>query len=146
MIQRKQTIWLLLAALISACVFFFDLYFIKTVTDGVETITHLRVNDHFPTLLIALIMIILPVVTIFMFKNRKRQRNMAMVSLLATISFIAMVLMRANTMNETATGTGEASYWIGSVLPVISIIFLILAIIGINKDEKMVRASYDRLR
>lgn len=146
MIQRKQTIWLLLAALLNAGVFFFDLYYSSVLLDGVETVKHLRVNDHFPTLLVALVMVLLPFVAIFMFKNRKQQRTMAIVGILSVINFIGLVMMRVNTLNDSLVGTGTGSYWVGSVLPVISIIFLILAIGGINKDEKLVRSSFDRLR
>ncbi len=145
MIQRIQSVWLLLAALCCLCLFFFDIYHANVMVNGVATTQYIRVNDHYPSLLIALVVTVLPAAAIFMFKNRKRQRLLSVLSIVFTISFIGMALSRVtnfNTDNPTAT---EATYWIGSVLPVAAIIFLILAIRGINKDEKLVK-SLDRLR
>lgn len=146
MIQRIQSLWLLLAALCNAGLFYFDFYRADLLTNGVTAVTHLRVNDHYPSLLIALVITILPLVTIFMFKQRKRQRLMAVLSLVFTVGFISSIIMRVgNFTNNMASGTGISSYWIGAVLPVIAIIFLIMAIRGINKDEKLVKST-DRLR
>jgi peptidoglycan/LPS O-acetylase OafA/YrhL len=146
MIQRIQSIWLLLAALCNAGLFYFDFYRSEILANGVTTVTHLRVNDHYPSLLIALVITVIPLVTIFMFKQRKRQRMMAVLSLVFTIGFISSVIMRVgNVTNDMAPGTGTSSYWIGAVLPIIAIIFLVMAIRGINKDEKLVKST-DRLR
>ncbi len=146
MIQRKQTIWLLIAALLNVGVFFFDLYRAHLPIGGMDTIARLRVADHFPTLLIALIIVAVPFVTIFLFKNRKQQRNMAMIGILGCISFISLTLMRVNALGKSIPAPTEGNYWIGAVLPVAAIVFLIMAIAGISKDEKMVRSSFDRLR
>jgi FtsH-binding integral membrane protein len=146
MIQRKQSIWLLLAALFNAGVFLFDLYRVDTNTNGVVTQSVLRVSNHYPSLLIALVMTLLPLISIFMFSNRKRQRGMTAVSMVATLAFIGMTLARVNKL-ETATTpppTG-GTYWIGAVLPVVALVFIVMALAGIRKDEKLVR-SMDRLR
>jgi len=137
MIQRKQTLWLLLAALFSAGVFYFDLY---RYTGGV-----IKVNDHYPSLLIALVMTILPLIDVFMFRNRKRQVGIAFGGIIADIGFISVVLMREGNLSKLTPPPVGGTYWIGAVLPVISIIFLILAISGMRKDEKLVRSA-DRLR
>ncbi len=145
MIQRIQSVWLLLAALCCLSLFFFDIYHATVMINGTATVQYVRVNDHYPSLLIALVITIMPLGTIFLFKNRKRQRSIAVFGIVAIIGFITMTLSRVtkfNTDNPTAT---DASYWIGAVLPAIAIIFLILAIRGINKDEKLVK-SLDRLR
>lgn len=147
MIQRIQSIWLLLAALCNAGLLVFDLYHIKVINNGVETINNLKVADHYPSLLLALVIIILPIVAIFMFKKRKQQRAMTLVSILGCISFLTMMMMRVGKLNESYAGQGTAtmSYWVGAVLPVLAIIFLFMAMRGINKDEKLVK-SLDRLR
>ncbi len=142
MIQRKQTLWLLLASIFSAGVFYFDLY--RATGDLVEKKV-LRVADHFPHLLLALIMIALPFISIFMFRNRKRQAKMAMVSVLSTILFLSMMLWRVTAIMKQVPAPSGGGYWIGAVLPAVSVVFLILAIAGIRKDEKLVRST-DRLR
>ena len=142
MIQRKQSLYLFIAALLNAGVFYFDLYKTHTVVNGADTLGQLRVGDHFPSLLAALVMTLLPFITIFMFANRKRQIAMSFVSILAVISFISLVLARVGRITPAPS---SGTYWVGSVLPVISIVFLFLAIMGIRRDEKLVK-SVDRLR
>lgn len=142
MIQRKQSLWLLIAALLNAGVFYFGVYRYRIMENGVDTLKEVRVNDHFPSLLIALVMAILPLITIFMFGNRKRQIAMSFVSILAVCSFIAIALQRTRNLNALPS---SESYWVGAVLPVAAVVFLFMAIMGIRKDEKLVR-SVDRLR
>jgi dipeptide/tripeptide permease len=142
MLQRKQSLWLLIAALLNAGVFYFGLYRYHIIENGVDTPRQIRVNDHLPSLLIALVMTLLPLVTIFMFRARKRQLTLCFVSILAVCSFITIALQRTKNLNAVPA---SESYWIGTVLPVVSIVFLIMAMIGIRKDEKLVR-SVDRLR
>ena len=137
MIQRKQTLWLLLAAIFSAGVFYFDLY---RYTGGA-----LRVNDHYPSLLVALVITVLPFVNIFMFSNRKRQSRMCAAAILADIAFLSLLLGRVTGLSKLTPPPTGGTYWIGSVLPVISLILIIIAMVGIRKDEKLVRST-DRLR
>jgi Domain of unknown function (DUF4293) len=145
MIQRKQTLWLLLAALINVGLFLFDLYRVHVVTNGVDTILPLKVNDKFFFVLIALVTIVLPAIAIFMYKDRKRQRLLGVLSVIACLSFISTMLMQVSKFSSSIPAASGGTYWIASVLPVISIIFLVMAIRGINKDEKLVK-SQDRLR
>ena len=149
MIQRKQSLYLFIAALLNAGVFYFDLYKYHIVTHSGETTTdtmgQIRVSDHYPSLLIALVMTLLPLVTIFMFRKRKQQIGMTFVSILAVISFVSLTLKRITGLDTMNPAPTNASYWIGAILPAISFIFLLLAIFGIRRDEKLVR-SVDRLR
>jgi hypothetical protein len=147
MIQRIQSLWLLLAALCNAGLFYFDFYRAELTNNGVVLNTSIRVNDHYPSMLIALAITLLPLVTIFLFKQRKRQRAMVALGMIFTIGFISEMIMRVtNFSNGIAPQTsGTTNYWIGAVLPVVAIIFLFMALRGINKDEKLVK-SLDRLR
>ncbi len=145
MIQRKQTIWLLLAALFNAGLFFFDLYRAHIMENNVDTLKQINVSGHYPLLLMALVITALPLVAIFLFKNRKRQRAVTVFSVVAVVGFISVVMMRVTNFAANHPTATNNTYWIGSVLPVISIVFLIMAIRGINKDEKLVK-SQDRLR
>ena len=142
MIQRKQSLWLLIAALLNVCVFFFGIYRYHIMENGIDTLKEIRVNDHLPSLLLALVMTILPFVTIFMFGNRKRQVSMSFVSILTVCSFIGIALGRTRDLGALSS---SESYWLGTILPIASLVFLFMAIMGIRKDEKLVR-SVDRLR
>jgi len=143
MIQRKQSVYLFLAALMNAGVFYFDLYQYHLL--DTSTFTPLRVNDHFPSLLLALLITLIPLIIIFLFKNRKLQIRLSLISLIAIISFIAIMLWRVNGLSKMTPPPHDGSYWIGAVLPVISLVFVFLAIISIRKDDKLVK-SVDRLR
>ncbi len=145
MIQRKQSLWLLLAALCAAGVLFFDMYRGEVRVGEVTEHKVLRVADHYPSLLIALVMTILPVVTIFLFRNRKQQIRLCVVSILAISSFVTMMLSRVSGLAKEVPPVTNGNYWLGGVLPVVAMVFVILAIVGIRKDESLVR-SMDRLR
>jgi FtsH-binding integral membrane protein len=144
MIQRIQSIWLLLAALCNAGLFMFDLYRVDeaAATAGARNI---NVVSHYPSLLIAIVITLLPFIAIFMFKNRKKQRLMALMGMVLTIGFLALTLMRVTNVNNATSAPTTGSYWIGSILPVLAIVFLIMAIRGIRNDERLVK-SMDRLR
>lgn len=142
MIQRIQSIWLLLAAIMNAGVLYFDVYKMQ-MTDGTNKV--MRIADHYPSLLIAIVMILVPLITIFMFTNRKRQLTMTIVSLLGCISFITMQLGRVNSLSKPDSGVISGSYGVSAILPAVTIIFLVMALLGIRKDEKLVK-SMDRLR
>jgi glucan phosphoethanolaminetransferase (alkaline phosphatase superfamily) len=150
MIQRKQTIWLLLAAILSAGLFLFDLYHYDTVKEGITITQHVRINDDFLSLLLAIVITALPFISIFLFKNRTQQKTFVLLSMVANIAFIAYMLYRVSATNSNISGEGTSApvngtYWIGAVLPVVAFIFLIMAFSGIRKDEKLVK-SLDRLR
>ena len=144
MIQRKQSLWLLLAALFSAGVLYFSLYTAPGATGTTGNVV-LRAADHYPSLIIAVVMVLLPLISIFMFKNRKRQTSMTFVSILANIAFVGITLSRVTNLGKLMPPPAPGSYGIGAILPVVSIVLLVLALLGIRKDDKLVK-SMDRLR
>lgn len=145
MIQRKQSIWLLLAALCSVGVFLFPLYKGEIKAGDVLQGKALMVPEHFPFVLIAAVMSLLPLVTIFMFRDRKRQVRMSAMGIVANSSFIALMLVTVTRWQSATPPVLSGSYGVGSVMPVMAIILLVMAILGIRGDEKLVR-SVDRLR
>ena len=72
---------------------------------------------------------------------------MVVLTILATIGFIALMLAKINELNNTmpTEDKGNGHYGIGAILPVFSLILLILALRGIIKDDKLVKST-DRLR
>jgi hypothetical protein len=142
MIQRKQSLWLFIAALMNAGVLYFDLYKTHTVANGVDTLGQIRVLDHYPSVVITVVMILLPLVTIFMYRNRKQQMRMTAYSMITQATFISMLLIRVSKLTPAPTA---GSYGVGSILPVVAFVFLFMALMGIRKDEKLVK-SVDRLR
>jgi surface polysaccharide O-acyltransferase-like enzyme len=149
MIQRKQSIWLLIAALLNAGTFLLGFYKFHTLESGVDTVHELRVNTNFPMVIIATVMTLVPLVTIFMYANRKRQLRMCIASMLAISSFVTLMLNRVTREGMDAVKIvpppTDGSYLIGAVLPVAALVFIIMAMIGIRRDDKLVK-SVDRLR
>ena len=145
MIQRIQTVWLLLATLTASALFYTDVYHAEIITGAVTTVLAFKVASHFPSLLLAVVVILIPFVSIFLFKNRKKQRNLIWLGVLAALAFISVNLWRISHFTTGTVPEPGGTYQVGSILPVLVLIFLFLAIRGINKDEKLVR-SLDRLR
>ena len=145
MLQRKQSIWLLVAAFLNACVIFFDLYRWHEVVNGVDTKYEIRVTNEYAMFLVVLVCSLLPLVSIFMYKQRKRQLAMSIACIVAVCGLNAMMLAKIGAKSKESVALASGTYWIGAALPIISIAFLILAILGIRKDDKLVK-SMDRLR
>ncbi|WP_424494894.1 DUF4293 domain-containing protein [Salinimicrobium sp. GXAS 041] len=136
MLQRIQTIYLLLAALTSGgLIFVFNLWE-NTAGEPVYA------QDDYSVMLFFLISALLSLVTIFLFKNRKLQFVLGRVNILLNLIllglFVYWSLMVPGESNISEKG-------IGMLIPVISIVFLVLANKAIKKDEDLVK-SVDRLR
>ena len=85
---------------------------------------------------------ILSVIGIFMYKNRKRQRTIVISALIIDIAALALVAYYYMASKQT----GDTSVFNYRYLaPVLNLFFLILASRGIKKDDDLVK-SYDRLR
>lgn len=148
MIQRIQTVWLLLAALFGAALFMFGILTIKyTGTDGTEIKQSLQLLEYSYLLaVLAIAVVALPVIAIFMFKNRKLQMSLAILAIVLNIGFLAYYLMGIESFkNAHVPPVTSSSFGVASFMPVVAIIFLFMAISGIRKDNKLVK-SLDRLR
>lgn len=136
-----QSLWLLLAAICAFFTYTLILYS-GTLANGSQVLFAL--GDHF--LLVAVIIAIaaLSLLTIFLFKNRKLQFRLTILAIVLTLGYLALQYFSIEQFKkDNAVVTG--SYHVSAVLPILSIIFLIMAARGINKDEKLVK-SLDRLR
>jgi peptidoglycan/LPS O-acetylase OafA/YrhL len=131
MIQRIQSVWLLLAALVMITIFFLPIYLLNGRPESMQ-------NDYIGMILAAL-SVILSIYTIFRFKNRKAQLSFVWLNILLTIGLLAWILVRINNM----IGTG--GYRLGAFVPVAVLILLFMARSGIRKDDKLLK-SLDRLR
>jgi hypothetical protein len=155
MLQRIQTIWLFLA---TACLFALFLFpYIQFLDIGgtakVIKVTGLYENikgqvvqtDSFLRLTISTVVIALvPLVIVFYYKDRKRQAALCYAGILAVFIYSFAL---ANTARKIIGDTELKldNYAVGTLLPSLAIFFLILALRGIRRDEKLVRSA-DRLR
>lgn len=134
MIQRIQTIWLLLAAVCSFLIMKFP-YFGGTLN---TVNTDLNAAHSFLTLILTSAIGAGALIIIFLFKNRKRQLLFTLLALV--ISLVDIALMHYATKDFSY---GHFTVYAAFVLAIP--ILLILAARAIYKDEKLVK-SVDRLR
>lgn len=152
MIQRIQTIYLVLAGLFPAFTFFFPLHHFTgadfDVTmygchfSGIEMMD-LAPSDPYVLAFIGVLAIVLPIVAIFQFKNRKRQILWVNLSLYTDLLWYIVAILYAN--NATNSLHCNPSFAAGFFAPALAIIALFLAKRGIKRDEALVRAA-DRIR
>ena len=141
MIQRVQTIWLLLAAIAGFLITQVPLY------EG--TLAGQAVKKYFATeslllFAVAIIAALSSLIAVFLFKNRSAQIKLVIFGILASVAFIALEISQAENFRKSG-GILKLSYVWGALLPVAMIFFFILAAINIRKDSKLVK-SLDRLR
>lgn len=96
-----------------------------------------------PLSVIVLIICILSFSAIFLFKKRKLQLRLVFIVILLTVVFIGITLYYLFWVTEKFQA--ELVPGFKMLIPLLILIFGILAFIGIKKDEKLVK-SYDRLR
>lgn len=141
MIQRIQTVWLLLVA-VCAVIAFFVPFGIEHFSDlgphGAGDIKMTGLNNSTVLTFCALI-IVESLVSLFLFKNRKIQKFGCYFLIILSISCLGAMIYFTEFQKE---GTTQLY---GIVLPVLMIIFSVLALRGISKDDKLVK-SLDRLR
>jgi hypothetical protein len=141
MIQRIQTLWLLIVAIAAFATYTLTLY-IGKIADGTQHIFELA-ND-FILVLVIIFLGILAMICIFLYKNRKLQFKLSVFGVIFSIAFIFLEYFRIESFKkEKLIQTG--SYQIGALLPVIMVIFFFMAARGIYKDERLIK-SMDRLR
>lgn len=144
MIQRIQTIYLLLATIFSG-----GLIFLAPLWKNDEAIDFF-VLDAFSTNSIFLKVIpvlflmsaILTFVAIFKFKNRKLQFVLGRFSIMTNFILLGIIVV------ITQNVSGEISVsekGIGLLIPIVSIVLVSLANRAIKKDEELVKSA-DRLR
>jgi len=143
MLQRIQTIWLLL---VSICIFAslkIAYYTGNIVPEGeltttIKTFTQLNGMYNIITNILTVTIGVLSLINIFLYSNRKLQLKLIFVSILLEI--LLLVEYQVSIKNFT-----EGSIAIGSILQFLVLIFFYLAIKGIRKDNKIIAES-DRLR
>lgn len=135
MIQRFQSIWLLLAAAAGFLTLEFPFYS-GTHLGGLYL--ELTAKENLPILILTVATAVLALVTIFLYKNRKLQLKMTLAGIV--VSIITLVLY-FNTSKEFIQG--NFSIW--AVFSFIVPLALILAARRIYMDEKLIK-SLDRLR
>lgn len=149
MIQRIQTIFLLLAA--GAFGGQFALPYLQTpaedparalpaLADGALTPA-----DNIGLLGLTALVTLVSLVAVFLFKNRPLQARLAMVAAGAGILLLVLAGITTKTTLDQVPEGGSAQFALGMALPVLGLLLNGLAARAIRKDESLVR-SMNRLR
>lgn len=141
MIQRIQTIWLLLAAGLGFLYTQVPL-FTATMVDNVEK--DFLTKESLILFAFDICVMLLAVVAIFLFKNRPFQLKLTIFGILGSLGLIALQVWQLQIF-QTNNPLSKGTYAWGSLIPIVMTIFFILALVNIRKDQKLVK-SLDRLR
>lgn len=146
MIQRIQSVFLLLAAIAAFSLFAFPFADSNTALEGsLLADQEYGIQDHVGLLALFCIAGGLSFVSIFLFNNRKNQLLVARIALVANIIGLVLAVILFVNDKVIAASTADVDDGMGLYLPILFTLFAILAQHFINKDEKLVR-SMDRLR
>jgi hypothetical protein len=143
MLQRIQTIYLILTSAVSGgLIFVFSLW--NTLKEQIFVL-----NLFFSELLMLRVIpfmfitsAILSFVTIFLFKDRKLQFVLGRIIILINLFLLGLLIYVSLTLPGEASVSEKG---IGMFLPIFAILLLVLANKAIKKDEDLVK-SVDRLR
>ena len=144
MIQRIQTVYLLVSAIISSgLIFVFNLW--ENIEGDSVFASELIKSDSMILKLIPVLFIgsaVLSIVAIFQFKKRQFQFVLGRLNILTNLILLGfLVYQLLNLSGETSV----SEKGIGAFLPVVVIVLLAIANKAIKKDEDLVK-SVDRLR
>ena len=148
MIQRIQTLFLLLAVLFLTVQAFTPMI-LSTAPEpqGVFQDGRLFVSEYTVSLALLSASILASFLTIWLFKKRKLQKNLVILSIVLIIACNVAGFFYFFPSGQLATNTVQAGLkpGIGALFPLLGLILLVLAYRFIDKDEKTVK-SMDRLR
>lgn len=155
MLQRIQTIWLFFATAAIFSLFLFPIIQVLDVNGAAKVMKVTGLYEHtggqvvqnqaFLLLTVAtVILALIPFVAIFLYRNRPKQ---ILVCYAAIVAIVAYCFWLAQTAKQVFAGIALKidNYGIGILLPSLAILFMMLAIKGIRKDEKLIKSA-DRLR
>ncbi|PLX04759.1 MAG: DUF4293 domain-containing protein [Marinilabiliales bacterium] len=157
MIQRIQTVFLLLASISLALTFFFPMAEFIGMKDSlvlyiykVQSLVPSSTNVYdiwfiMPLLAIVSLVIVFSLITIFMYKNRIGQLKVIRFMMFLIAAMIGVVFLYYYDILAATSGAEPNFVQVGAFAPLLSLVFLYLAYRGVMKDEKLVRSA-DRLR
>jgi uncharacterized membrane protein len=138
MIQRIQSVWLLLAAAFDAVTFRFPFYSGDWQKDAVPAVVDLNAQSTPWFTILSVIAGALALATIFLFKNRKLQLKLCYLGIFLTVVLLTMYFLEINNFYS-----GNIALW--AIFYFAILVSFILAVQGVRKDEKLIR-SMDRFR
>jgi hypothetical protein len=154
MIQRIQTVYLIIALLLAGCILFFPLIHFTDAGQFFYNLTSFHLikqqkistiqSSVYPIAVLAIISLVLIVVSILGFKNRQRQMKLCVFSfVLLILTFVSLGYYFIIIRNNLAAVVSQVN--IVSYFPLLAAFFCYLGYKAIKRDDELVK-SVDRLR
>lgn len=141
MLQRMQSVWLLLAAICAVLTIKFSFYSGNIEVPGQPvSFQYLTASFNIWILILTVVITCISAIDIFLYKNRKLQGRLAILGFLLSVLNIFLYLKQIHRFVDQ-----QGSHTISSVFVFVIPIFFFLAWRGIYRDQKLVK-SLDRLR
>jgi Domain of unknown function (DUF4293) len=141
MLQRMQSVWLLLAAISSFLTIRFSFYSGNMDTPGQPvSFQNLTAAFNIWILILTIALVCIAAIDIFLYKNRKLQGRLAILGIILSLLNIFLYLKEIHRFIEN-----QGSHPISSVFVFAIPVLFFLAWRGIYRDQKLVK-SLDRLR
>ena len=138
MIQRQQTLWLLLALVAALLSFMFPFVVGEEMQKNLSTRKVVDAGSNFFLLILTGASLILSTIIIFLFKNRKQQMLLCLLGVLLSALIIVVYILQINKLVKPTLA-------LSCIFPFIVVVCYFMAFRNIRKDEKLVK-SLDKLR
>ncbi len=140
MIQRIQTLWLALAAVVALLTIKFSVFSGNMIeSTGLHKWMQLTAASNFFLLVLTIGIAVTAAIVIFLYRDRKVQLRLSIIALIVSLCNLIIYY------NEVRKFSPEGNYDLTCLFALSIPVFLVLAIMGIYKDEKLIRSA-DRLR
>ena len=142
MIQRIQSLWLLIVALTAFATSTLTLYVGDLPNNGQIPF---KLASNLLLVIIVILLGILALICLFLFKNRKLQFKLSVIGVILSIGFLFLEYYVVENIFKPAHAVQTGSYQIGALLPLVMAVFFFLAARGMYRDERLIK-SMNRLR
>ena len=150
MIQRIQTLYLLLVVILGTVLCFFSP--VQFLAPEATEYISLQAFDKWPLAVMTLAIPLLALVVIFLFKRRLLQARLNIMNVILCLGYYALVALYTAFVVKGYEPIGETTLagakWylnVWAAIPLVNIVLTMMATRRILKDEALVRAA-DRLR
>lgn len=137
-IQRIQSVYLLLVAILMAVYSFMNVVLVQSSVNPMEKLSLFDASTV--SFMLSLLVAVLSAVTIFKYKKLNLQISLCSCNIILILGQLTVLVLEVIAKNYISV-----EFFISNTMPVISIILLALSIAGIRRDKKIL-GSYDRIR
>ena len=147
MIQRIQTVFLFLSAVFAGILFFTSIASFG-LGNEIVSLTVFGIENQasaLPLLILTILMLVVPFITIFMFKKRELQLKLSSLNVFLNAVFCGLIFLFYVDKIQECLSAETITYAFGTYIPLINMVLSILAMRWIKKDIELIK-SVDRLR